>query len=334
MKKQICLFALLSLILPLYSANGQEYRNLYKDVYQKIIKSVVGIKAVQIGNPLLGEAYTPIVGSGVIISAEGLIATNKHVIERARDIKVILHDNQELPAQLVGESPDIDIAIIKINSPPPNLEPIVLGDSDQVQPGEIVLALGNPSGLSKTLTHGIISSIGRYVPIPGEKPTPHTFFQTDAAINPGNSGGALINLNGELVGIPTLAVPRLQNISFAIPVNILKIILPQILNQKEIGWLGVSVQELTPDLREAAGIPKDIGGIAVTVVDPLSPAKNKLEQLDIILKIDGKELSQKSDYEWAVRNAGPGTTILITVFKYKTKKTETFSLKTMPAPKN
>jgi len=261
-----------------------------------------------------------------------LIVTNKHVVERTRDLKVILYNNEEYPARLVSASRDIDLAVIQIDSPPLNLEPITLGDSDKLGPGEIVLALGNPAGLSKTLTQGIVSAVGRY--IPGEdRPTPHTFIQTDAAINPGNSGGALVNLEGELVGIPTLILAGWQNISFAIPVNVLKTILPQLLSpSSKTGWLGVSTQELTFDLRLAANIPKNINGLVVTLIHSLSPAKNKLELLDVIIKINSTATVQKSDLEWAVRNAPPGTEVALSVFKSKTKTNIDISVKTATEP--
>lgn len=321
------------ILVPVAQAQDLGYQAIYKTVYQKVDKSVVGIKAVQVGNPLRSETYRPIVGSGVVLDNQGTIVTNKHVVERTRDLKVILYNNEEFSARFVSTTADIDLAIIKMESFPPNLQPIVLGDSDKLEPGEIVLAIGNPAGLSKTLTHGIVSAVGRYIS-GQDRPAPHTFIQTDAAINPGNSGGALINLEGELVGIPTLTLFRVQNISFAIPVNVLKKILPQLLSPSEnkVGWLGINTQELTSDLRSAASIPKNINGLAVTSLHPLSPAKNKLEPLDIVMGINDTATIQKSDLEWTVRNVPPGTEISLSVFKSKPKTTINVFLKTIAEP--
>lgn len=329
----IFLFSITIIFTTDIQAQDLSYQNIYKTIYQKVTRSVVGIKAVQVGNPLRGQTYKPLVGSGVILDAEGTIITNKHVVERTRDLKVILYNNEEFAARFVSTTTDIDLAIIKMESFPPDLQPVVLGDSDKLESGEIVLAIGNPAGLSKTLTHGIISAVGRYIS-GQERPAPHTFIQTDAAINPGNSGGALINLKGELVGIPTLAFFQVQNISFAIPVNVLKKILPQLLSPSEskVGWLGITTQELTPDLRSATDIPKDINGLIVSSLHSLSPAKNKLEPLDVIMKVNDIAVAQKSDLEWAVRNAPPGTEIALSVFKSKLKTTINVLLKTVAEP--
>ena len=323
---------LLSLILMPFTVSAQDHQNIYKTTYQKVAEAVVGIKAIRVGNPLRGGTYSPVTGTGVILNEQGLIVTNKHVVERTRDLKVILYNNEEYSARLINASRDIDLAVIQINNPPSNLKPIALGDSDKLGPGEIVLALGNPAGLNKTLTQGIVSAVGRY--ISGEdRPTPHTFIQTDAAINPGNSGGALVNLEGELVGIPTLTLAGWQNISFAIPVNVLKTVLPQLLSSSnETGWLGVNTQELTPDLRSATAVPKNINGLVITSLHPLSPAKNKLEPLDVIIKINNTATVQKSDLEWAVRNAPPGTEITLSVFKSKTKTNVDIFVKTVAEP--
>ncbi|MBI2676894.1 MAG: trypsin-like peptidase domain-containing protein [Candidatus Yanofskybacteria bacterium] len=323
---------LLPLTLLSFTVKAQDYQNIYKTTYQKVAESVIGIKAIQVGNPLRGGTYSPVTGTGVILNDQGLIVTNKHVVERTRDLKVILYNNEEYPARLISASRDIDLAVIQISNPPPNLKPIILGDSEKLEPGEIVLALGNPAGLNKTLTQGIVSAVGRY--IPGEdRPTPHTFIQTDAAINPGNSGGALVNLEGKLVGIPTLMLAGWQNISFAIPVNVLKTVLPQLLSpSNQTGWLGISTQELTSDLRSAANIPKNINGLVVTSIHPLSPAKNKLESLDVVTKVNNTVTVLKSDLEWAVRNAPPGTEVALSVFKSKTKTSIDVFVKTIAEP--
>ncbi len=304
-------------LLGITTLGWSQNQYIYVQAYQKAIASVVGIQAVQIGNPLQGHTFQPIVGSGVIVDSQGLVITNKHVVDRTRELFVVLSNDQRFPASLISKAPDIDLALIKINQPPSDLKPMIMGNSDELQPGEIVLAIGNPAGLSKTVTHGIISAIGRY--IAGQtQPAPHTYIQTDAAINPGNSGGALINLEGQLVGIPTLTILTLQNVGFAIPVNVVKTLLPQLTQTSHsIGWLGINIQEITADLRSAAPhpLPQNINGVLVNSLHPQSPAKDKIQPWDIITKIGGNAVTTKSDFQWIIRNTPPNTNLHLTVWR-------------------
>jgi len=187
-------------------------------------------------------------GSGVIVSGDGYIITNNHVIEKADEIKVILYDKQEFKGKIVGSDPKIDLAIIKINTN--SLPAVRWGNSDGLQVGEFVLAFGNPYGLSHTVTMGIISALGRANVGIAEY---EDFIQTDAAINPGNSGGPLVNIKGELIGINTAVFSRTggyQGIGFAVPSNMARRVMEQLIKTGKVtrGWLGVSIQHITPEL--------------------------------------------------------------------------------------
>ena len=231
-------------------------------------------------------------GSGVIInSKKGFVITNNHVIAKAKDIKVKLHDGREFKAVLVGADPASDIAIIKI--PPENLQSIKFSDSEKLRVGDFVVAIGNPFGIGQTVTSGIVSALGRSgLGIEAYE----NFIQTDASINPGNSGGALVNLNGELVGINTAIIGSRGasagsvGIGLAIPVNMALDITSQLLEYGEVkrGYLGVSAQNLTDDLSKAFGVGTNRGAI-ITRVQEGSPAdKSGIKVGDVVIKIDNK----------------------------------------------
>jgi len=210
-------------------------------------------------------------GSGVIVTQDGYIVTNNHVIEKATEIKVVLSDKKEFKGKVIGVDPKTDIAVIKIDSK--ELPTIPWGDSDKLQVGEYVLAVGNPFGLTNTVTMGIISAVGRANVGVAEY---EDFIQTDAAINPGNSGGALVNIKGELIGINTAIFSRsggYQGIGFAVPANMVKTVMESLVKEGKVirGWLGVSIQDITPDLAKQFGI-KDLKGALVGDVVEGSPA--------------------------------------------------------------
>jgi serine protease Do len=224
-------------------------------------------------------------GSGFIISADGYIFTNNHVVEKADKIKVKLSSGKEYDATVKGRDPRTDIALIKIN-PEGSLPTARLGDSDRLRVGDWVVAIGNPFGLDHTVTVGIVSAKGRVI---GAGPYDN-FIQTDASINPGNSGGPLINLAGEVVGINTAIVAHGQGIGFAIPVNMAKDILNDLKAKGKVtrGWLGVSVQDITDDIAKGLNI-KDQTGALITEVFEGDPAdKAGIKQGDIIKEVDGK----------------------------------------------
>ncbi|MGI9212747.1 MAG: DegQ family serine endoprotease [Methylococcaceae bacterium] len=239
-------------------------------------------------------------GSGVIVYAhKGLVLTNNHVIDKADEIQVTLTDGRKLNAKLVGADPESDIAVVKIESG--NLTEIPLADSDQLQVGDFVVAVGNPFGLGQTVTSGIVSALGRSgLGIEGYE----DFIQTDASINPGNSGGALVNLKGELIGINTaILAPNGGNvgIGFAIPTNMANRIMQTLIEHGEVrrGVLGVTVQDLTHELGQAFGLNQTQGAV-ITGVQPNSPAaKAGLEPGDIVLAINDKKVRNSAD----VRNS-------------------------------
>jgi serine protease Do len=197
---------------------------------------------------LFKKRKVPSLGTGFVISPEGFIVTNNHVVESVDSIKVAFLDGTELEASIVGRDPKTDLALIQVKSKK-ELPSLPLGDSNRVRPGDWVVAIGNPFGLSHTVTAGIVSAKGRNI----HQGPYDDFIQTDTAINPGNSGGPLLNLNGEVIGINTAINPRANTIGFAVPVNLAKDILPQLRASGKVtrGWLGVVIQPVTPDLAES-----------------------------------------------------------------------------------
>lgn len=235
-------------------------------------------------------------GSGVIVDARrGYIVTNNHVIDKADEISVTLRDGRQLNAKLVGADPESDLAVIKVE--PKNLTELPIGDSSQLEVGDFVVAIGNPFGLGQTVTSGIVSALGRSgLGIEGYE----DFIQTDASINPGNSGGALINLRGELIGINTaILAPTGGNvgIGFAIPSNMASSILTQLVEKGEIrrGQIGVTIQDLTPDLAQAFGLSQNQGAV-ITGIQKDSPAASAgLEAGDIVLSLNQRPVKNSSD---------------------------------------
>ena len=225
-------------------------------------------------------------GSGFIIDPAGYILTNNHVISKADKIVVKLNSGKEYKAKVIGADPKTDVALIKIKTDK-KLPAVALGDSDKIRVGDWVVAIGNPFGLSHTVTAGIISARGRVI---GSGPY-DDFIQTDASINPGNSGGPLIAMNGSVIGINTAIIASGQGIGFAIPVNMAKKIIPQLKETGHVvrGWLGVYIQDITPELAKKFGLKGQKKGALVSKVFDKSPAENSgVKQGDVILKFDGK----------------------------------------------
>ncbi len=238
------------------------------------------------------EREIPELGSGVIVTSDGYILTNNHVVENADKIKVILSDKRELDAEIKGRDPETDVAVIKIDAK--DLPKATLGDSDKVKVGEWVLAIGNPFGLQHTVTAGIISAVGRSnIGIAQYE----DFIQTDASINPGNSGGPLVNLDGEVIGINTAIFSKSgasMGVGFAIPINMARKIMDQLIDKGKItrGWLGVSIQDLNEKLAKDLEL-KQTKGVVVRQVEVGSPAdKAGINSNDIILKVDGKQFDK------------------------------------------
>ena len=258
-------------------------------------------------------------GSGVIISATGYILTNNHVVESADEIEVILNDTRRAKAQVIGTDPDTDLAILKINLD--KLPVIVLGNSDALQIGDPVLAIGNPFGVGQTVTGGIVSALGRnQLGIN----TFENFIQTDAAINPGNSGGALVDVNGHLMGINTAIYSRSggsMGIGFAIPVSTAKQVLEGIVKDGQVtrGWIGVEPQELNAELAETFNIKpaalKDGGVIIIGVLQNGPAAQAGIQPGDVITAVNGKSVSNVSQLLTAVAALKPGTPAPLTVLR-------------------
>jgi serine protease Do len=234
-------------------------------------------------------------GSGFIIDRDGSILTNNHVVENAQKIVVKLADEQEYEAKVVGRDPKTDIAVIKIEAKT-TLTPANFGDSDGLEVGEWVMAIGNPFGLDSTVTSGIVSAKGRHI---GQGPYDN-FIQTDASINPGNSGGPLINLRGEVIGINTAIFSRTGGnigIGFAIPVNLVKELLPQLRGKGKVtrGYLGVLIQKVTPELAESLGMEKSQGALVANVSKDGPADKSGVKVGDVIVEFDGKEIKDSGD---------------------------------------
>ncbi|MCI0624622.1 MAG: DegQ family serine endoprotease [Acidobacteria bacterium] len=258
-------------------------------------------------------------GSGVIVSPEGYILTNHHMIESARNIDIRLDDGRELKAKVVGTDEKTDIAVLKVEAK--DLPVVRFGNSDSAQVGDIVLAVGSPLGLRQTVTMGIVGATGR-----GNLGIERyeDFIQTDAAINPGNSGGALINTRGELIGINTAILSRSggnQGIGFAVPVNMAHRVMTQILQHGKVvrGYLGVGIQDLTPELARQFGASGSRGAL-VRSVEPGSPAdKAGLRQGDLILEVDGHEVEDSRTLSLNVAGKDPGASVDLTVLRNQKK---------------
>jgi serine protease Do len=252
-------------------------------------------------------------GSGFLLDNEGYIVTNNHVVEDADQIKVRLSDESEYDATIIGRDPKTDLALIKIDAPSKDLKPLQLGDSDTIPVGSWVVAIGSPFGLEQTVTAGIVSAKGRII---GSGPY-DDFIQTDASINPGNSGGPLLNLKGEVVGINTAIVASGQGIGFAIPINMAGGIINQLKDSGEVsrGWLGVGIQDLTPELAEYYGI-KEEEGVLVTQTYEGDPAdKAGIKEGDVIVAVDGKRIASSRELSRTVAEAGVGNKMSLTVLR-------------------
>jgi serine protease Do/serine protease DegQ len=265
------------------------------------------------------ERHERSLGSGFILSEDGYILTNEHVVSGAEQIKVRLTDQRVFAGKVVGVDPKTDVAVIKIDAAG-SLPVAVLGDSDRLKVGQWALAIGNPFGLDSTLTVGVISATGRTdVGIEDYE----NFVQTDASINPGNSGGPLLNIHGEVVGVNTAIVASGQGIGFAIPINLASLIAEQLITSGQVvrGWLGVSIQPLDEALAESFGMDR-VTGALVTRVLPGTPAeKSGIRRGDVLLSFDGKPVRSVKELQLLVASAPLGKSVPVDVLREATRLT-------------
>lgn len=300
----------------------------YADVIEPVQKSVVSIYSTKIvkqrvANPLrqfFGDAVPDSernskqegLGSGVIVSADGYILTNNHVIEGADELKVSLNDDREFTAKVIGADPKTDVAVIKIDAD--NLPVMTLADSEKLRVGDVVFAVGNPLGVGQTVTMGIVSAKGRnQLGLLENVAGYENFIQTDAAINMGNSGGALVDARGRLVGVNSAIIsPSRGNIGigFAIPINFAASVMSSLIETGTVtrGYLGVTTETVTADVAEQLGLPKDAKGVAITDISPDGPADQAgLKRSDVILMLNGKSVSSLEELRLAVAQMAPNS---------------------------
>jgi serine protease Do len=274
------------------------------------------------------------VGSGVIVTQDGYILTNNHVVENADKVHITMDDGREFDAKVVGTDPKTDIAVVKVEAT--GLPYMQLADSDKIEVGDVTLAIGNPFGVGQTVTSGIVSATGRAM---GMGPDFYEdFIQTDAAINPGNSGGALIDAEGRLIGINTAIISRTggnNGIGFAVPVNLAKNVMEQLIQTGHVtrGFLGVKIQTVDPKLAKQFDM-KDTKGALVSDVSPNSPAeKAGLKSGDVIVEFNGKPVLDSRHLKLAVGATAPGTKARVKVLRDGNTKNLTVTLKELPDDK-
>ncbi|MDP2755137.1 MAG: Do family serine endopeptidase, partial [Nitrospirota bacterium] len=277
------------------------------------------------------ERKTASLGSGVIVDSKGYILTANHVIQGAEEINVTLSDKREFKGKIVGNDAMTDIGIIKIDAD--NLPTIKWGDSDKLKVAETVLAIGSPYGLSQTVTTGIVSAVGRAnVGIADYE----DFIQTDAAINPGNSGGALVNVKGELVGINTAIFSTsggYQGIGFAVPTNMAKTVMDSLINKGKVirGWLGVTIQSLTPELAKQFDLKEEKGVLVGDVVEGGPAEKAGLQRGDVIIEFEGKKIEEPYQLRNMVANIEPGRGVEIKTIRDNKKEIKKVTIGDLPA---
>lgn len=274
------------------------------------------------------------VGSGFIINEAGYLLTNNHVVENATRIRVKLNDNRVFEANVIGTDPLTDVALVKIRAKE-TFTAIPLADSTTIQVGEHVLAIGNPLGLNHTVTSGIVSALGRKNLAPGGRELQSDFIQTDASINPGNSGGPLINLKGEVIGINTAVNRAGQGIGFAIPINIVKKLIPQLLKTGYIirAWLGVRIQPMTPLLAKSFGLKKAQGALVSEVVKNSPAFKGGMRPGDIVLNFNNTAINDGDQLTLLVSTAGAGQSIPFKILRKGKTKTLKVKLEAIPNQK-
>jgi serine protease Do len=269
--------------------------------------------------PPQGEYKTEGLGSGIIVRSDGYILTNNHVVEGAEEIKVNLLNNTAYEAEVVGRDPTTDVAVIKIKGGDFPAAP--LGDSDALQVGEWVLAIGNPLRLSFTVTAGIVSALGRNINIIPGSYSIENYIQTDAAINPGNSGGPLVNLRGEVVGINSAISTRTgyyQGYGFAIPIDLAKRVMEDLINYKRVirPILGIQIRDITPELAEALGLKEPIGVLVEDFTQDISPARDAgVKRRDVVVEVDGAKVKHANELQSLIAQHHPGDVVKLDIIR-------------------
>ncbi len=312
-------------------SSAGEIRLSFAPVVKKVAASVVNVyaarvvedRATMLDDPIFRrffgggrEQVQRSLGSGVIVDPSGLVVTNFHVIENASEVKVSLADKREFEADIVLRDQHADLAVLRLKDVHEPFPAIVLGDSDALEVGDIVMALGNPFGVGQTVTHGIVSAVARTQMGVSDY---QFFIQTDAAINPGNSGGALVDLGGRLVGINTAIFTRSggsQGIGFAIPVNMVKGVIASAQGGSAVvrrPWLGAKLQTVTPDLVESLGLKRPAGALVASVAARSPAARAGMRPNDLIVSVDGQEVDDVNafDYRFATKPVGGQTIIVV-----------------------
>jgi serine protease Do len=326
--------------------SAKKHSQTVVDVVKKVTPSVVSIHAAKIiqvqphqyfnpfeeffGEPFGRRRQKPEsrqykqqgLGSGVIVSKDGHVLTNHHVAGEADEIKIALNDDREFEAEVIGSDKLSDMAVLKIKKPPKDLPVAVMGNSDELEVGESVIAIGSPFGYSNTVTSGIISAKGRTVGINSYE----NYLRTDASINPGNSGGALVDLDGKLVGINTAIASRTgasHGIGFAIPINMAKDIMNALLDKGSVvrGYLGVYLQDLDKNLVTALGLKSNKGVLITNVIEDSPADKGGFKEGDVVIKADGKKIKDMNRLRNLVAMLKPGNTYQFIVIRDKKEKT-------------
>ena len=341
---------LLVCVMALLSVNAYAMPESFAPVVKKAAPSVVNISTTKTvtrqidpffddffggffgGNPYGnggGQKFkSSALGSGFIIDMNGYIVTNNHVIEGAEEIIVKLQDEREFKASVVGTDPLTDLALLKIDTKGASITPILLGNSDSAEIGDWVVAIGNPLGLGGTVTAGILSAKGRVL---GDGPYDN-FIQTDVSINPGNSGGPLINMNGEVIGINTAIIQSAQGLGFAVPVNMLKNIIPKLKQGKVTrGWIGVTLQPLDEKLAKSFGL-SDTKGVLIADVSPGEPGdKAGLKAGDIVIAVDGKKADDSRTLVGIIGSKSPNERVVLTIIRDGKRQNITVKLGERPS---
>src|SRR5262244_2267969 len=331
-----------------------ELRLSYAPVVQRAAPAVVNVyaaKTVAVRNPLFddpifrrffgvpgapggeGQPVQRSLGSGVLVDPAGLIVTNNHVIEGADQVKVSLADKREFEADMVLKDSRSDLAVLRIRAQNERFPALELADSDALEVGDVVLAIGNPFAVGQTVTHGIVSAVARtQVGI-----TDYQFFiQTDAAINPGNSGGALVDLNGKLVGINTAIYSRTGGsigIGFAIPVNMVRVVIASAKGGGSVvrrPWLGARLQGVTPEIAESMGLKRPAGALVATVAPGSAAARSGLRTGDLIVSIDGQTVDDPNAFDYRFATKALGGTARLGVVRGGRETTANITLETAP----